>query len=115
MTPQRQGEGTTQHRVLGSSLTDRSLHSQDSNELLSLRFSDGDMVIKLGASPDKWLLVHKEVIKVAMPILGVGLSTQWSHPDLRTNPITGVEVEVHTLGMKFADGTHVLEGKVSPL
>ncbi|KAK3724011.1 hypothetical protein LTR37_001495 [Vermiconidia calcicola] len=95
------------------SATQQILRDHNPNTLPALRFSNGDVVIKLGESPSDWLLVHKSIVQVGMPLLAPTLKPEWAKPDIVEHPITGEEVKVHTSAIKFVedDNTFLLEGK----
>ncbi|KAI7366176.1 hypothetical protein KC354_g4334 [Hortaea werneckii] len=80
-------------------------------KLPSLRFDDGDVVVKLGVEPDSHLLIHSEMIKLAMPTLAPMFKAEWSTLETIVHPATGKEVKVFSLGMKSVDHTMLLEGK----
>ncbi|KAI6819590.1 hypothetical protein KC364_g10397 [Hortaea werneckii] len=81
------------------------------NKLPALRFDDGDVVVKLGVEPYSHLLVHSELIKLAMPTLAPVFKAEWSTPETILHPTKGKEVNVYGLGMKSVDRTLLLEGK----
>ncbi|KAK3723741.1 hypothetical protein LTR37_001622 [Vermiconidia calcicola] len=93
------------------SATQQILRGHNPNNLPTLRFNDGDVVIKLGESPNEWLLVHKSIIQAGMPLLAPTFKADWAKPDIVEHPTTGEQVEVHTVAIKYADQTYVLEGK----
>ncbi|GAB1733593.1 hypothetical protein NU195Hw_g1518t1 [Hortaea werneckii] len=64
------------------------------DKLLALRFDDGDVVVKLGIEPNSHLLVHSEIIKLAMPTLAPMFKAKWSTPETIVHPTTGKEVRV---------------------
>lgn len=78
----------------------------------ALRFSDGDLLIKLTPSPEEWLLVHRSVIAVGMPLLEPQLRKPWAHPEAITNNATGRYVDVYTLVLKHGDEILFLGGEV---
>ncbi|KAI7211456.1 hypothetical protein KC333_g7669 [Hortaea werneckii] len=80
-------------------------------KLPSLRFDDGDVVVKLGVEPDSHLLIHSEMIKLAMPTPAPMCKAKWGTPETIVHPTTGKEVKVFSLGMKSVDNTMLLEGK----
>lgn len=84
-----------------------------SSKLPALRFDDGDVIIKLGVEPDRHVLVHSEMIKLAMPTLAPMFKAEWSTPETIVHPTKNKEVKVYSLGMKSVDDTLLLEGKVS--
>ncbi|KAI6856000.1 hypothetical protein KC338_g8637 [Hortaea werneckii] len=80
-------------------------------KLPALRFDDGDVVVKLGVEPHSHLLVHSEMIKLAMPTLAPMFKAEWSTSETIVHPTKGNEVKVFSLGMKSVDNTLLLEGK----
>ncbi|KAI7341474.1 hypothetical protein KC315_g91 [Hortaea werneckii] len=70
------------------------------DKLPALRFDDGDVVVKLGVEPNSHLLVHSEMIKLAMPTLAPMFKAEWSMPETVVHPVTGKEVKVYSLEMK---------------
>lgn len=82
------------------------------DQLPRLRFDDGNVIIKLSDNRDRYLLVHSDIIKVGLPTLAPTLKPEWSVPETITHPLTGMEVNVHSLALKSVDQTILLEGKV---
>lgn len=79
----------------------------------TLRFSSGDVVVKLGVSPKDWLLVHQSVIEAAMPTLAPVFRPEWKRGDEKSMAVGGEKREVFRFGLKFVDETFFLEGEVS--
>lgn len=119
--PPSSGRIVTQHQALlylyhGSTMSDSdSIKAYQilRHKLPALRFDDGDVVVKLGIEPESHLLVHSDMIKVAMPTLAPMFKAEWSTPETIVHPTKGKEVKVYSLGMKSVDNTLLLEGKVS--
>ncbi|KAI7370713.1 hypothetical protein KC354_g1068 [Hortaea werneckii] len=66
------------------------------DKLPALRFDDGGVVVKLGVEPNSHLLVHSEMIKLAMPTLAPMFKAEWSMPETVVHPVTGKEdVDLH--------------------
>lgn len=82
------------------------------NGLPPLRFNDGDVVIRLSASPSSCLLLHSDILKKRMPQLAPALAERWGQSDSITHPLTGKGEQMYTLALKPVDGTLLLEGKV---
>ncbi|KAI7264317.1 hypothetical protein KC345_g8852 [Hortaea werneckii] len=61
------------------------------NKLPALRFDDGDVVVKLGVEPHSHLLVHSEIIKLAMPTLAPMFKAEWRSPETIVHPTKGKE------------------------
>ncbi|KAI7344996.1 hypothetical protein KC320_g8558 [Hortaea werneckii] len=81
------------------------------DQLPRLRFDDGNVIIKLSDNRDRHLLVHSDVIRIGLPTLAPTLKPEWSHPETIKHPVSGVEVDIHTLALKSVDETILLEGK----
>lgn len=81
----------------------------------SLRFDDGDLVIKLSDDSNDWLIIHSAVFAAVSPVFAASSSARWEErakTDKIIHPGTGKEVAVRTLALAFVDGTYTLEGKV---
>lgn len=81
----------------------------------SLRFEDGDLVIKLGHDSKDWLIIHSAVFAAVSPVFAASSSARWEEHakiDKIIHPGTKKEVAVRTLALAYVDGTYVLEGKV---
>ncbi|KAI7205550.1 hypothetical protein KC316_g188 [Hortaea werneckii] len=81
------------------------------DQLPRLRFDDGDVIIKLSTKPYRHLLVHSDVIRIGLPTLAPALKPEWSVPEVIEHPRTGKKINVHSLALKSADQTILLEGK----
>ena len=81
--------------------------------LPDLRFSTGNVIIKLGESPEDWLLLHKDVIQATMPVLGTAMAGTWNRQEVIQDPSTNTKVEVYSFALKFVEDTWLLEGKVT--
>lgn len=82
------------------------------DQLPPLRFEDGDVIIKLSADHNRHLLVHSDVIRAGFPTLGPALKPQWNIPETIKHPLTGRQIDVHSLALKSVEHTILLEGKV---
>ena len=83
------------------------------DSLPALRFDGGNVIIKLNADPNSWLIVHAEIFDKHMPALSPGFKPQWGRSTKVFHPGKEVDVDVYTLGLKYVDDTYLLEGKVS--
>ncbi|KAK3723748.1 hypothetical protein LTR37_001629 [Vermiconidia calcicola] len=90
------------------------------DSLPSLRFEDGDVVIKLGESADEWLLVHRSIIRETMPVLAVALSEDWNRGEKCIDPKTeeplkdsqtGKFIQKYSFGLKFVDRVWLSDGR----
>lgn len=79
-----------------------------------LRFEQGDLVIKLGHEPSRWLIIHSKVFAAVSPVFRASTSEAWKETaqlDAIEHPRTGKDVEVRILALKRVDDTYILEGK----
>ncbi|GAB7333685.1 hypothetical protein MBLNU13_g05232t1 [Cladosporium sp. NU13] len=79
-----------------------------------LRFEQGDLVIKLGHEPSRWLIIHSKVFAAVSPVFRASTSEAWKETaqlDAIKHPRTGKDVEVRTLALKRVDDTYILECK----
>ncbi|KAK3670090.1 hypothetical protein LTR78_010030 [Recurvomyces mirabilis] len=75
-----------------------------------LCFDDGDVVVQLGEDVKKHLLIHKHILKVAMPPLAAAVG-RWSGAVTITHPQTMKDVTVHSLVLELKDTVYELVAK----
>lgn len=85
------------------------------DKLPEMRYEGADVIIKLSASPDGWLLLHSDVLCNASPVLAATLLHDWARPKRAKNPKTGEEMLVYTICLARADDGLMLEIKVRKL
>jgi len=86
-------------------------HQVDSG-IPTLRFNDGDVIIKLSTSREDRLLVHTDVLRAYFPMVAAVLKPEWSISEKKVHPKTGHEITISTLTMRFVDGTFLLSDTV---
>ena len=80
-----------------------------SNTFHSLRFEDGDVLVKLSSDPNYWLLLHKDTITKAIPQLaGMFRFAGGPTPTYVTDLASGIECSFYTLSIKHVDNTLIL-------
>ena len=80
-----------------------------SNTFHSLRFEDGDVLVKLSSDPNDWLLLHKDTITEAIPQLaGMFRFAGGPTPMNVSDPASGVQCSFYTLSIKHVDNTLIL-------
>ena len=78
----------------------------------NLRFDDGDLLVKLGAHPESWLLLHSQVVRRFARQLAPALDERWGQAKTRYNPVTGTQTPLYVLALKATEATMILEGQV---
>lgn len=64
----------------------------------SLRFEDGDVLVKLSPDPEDWLLLHSHVLGSVSPIMHAAFKDEWSRNTVNVvHPITKREYQLYVL------------------
>lgn len=75
----------------------------------SLRFEDGDLLVKLENDPNDWLLLNKKTVSAAVPQLAAMF--RFARGPTQTevvDPSTAATLSYYTLSLKLVDDTLVL-------
>lgn len=81
-----------------------------------LRFEDGDVLVKLSADPEDWLLLHSKVLGSVSPVLYSAFKDEWSRSTISIiHPVTKRETRVFVLCLQYDPtiGTLFLQPGVS--
>ena len=71
-------------------------------------------MIKLGASSDEWLLLHKDVVDASVPLLAQAMEPRWERGEKVENADVGDAHArgLYKFGLKYVDKTWLLDGRV---
>ncbi|KAK6443090.1 hypothetical protein LTR95_000607 [Oleoguttula sp. CCFEE 5521] len=88
----------------------------DASGLPQLQFDDGDLLVRLGDTPQDTLLLHSRVPATASYVFRRGLTGQWAAEKTTwlRHPATKTVVQVKVLALSVVDETFVLEGTPLP-